>query len=247
MSKVILEVCAGDLEAVKAAAEGGAARVELCSALGEGGVTPSYGFIAEARKYKQLGLNVLIRPRGGDFLYSEAEVDCMVADIKACRELGADGVVIGALRKDGTIDADACRRMVEAAGPMSVTFHRAFDVCRDPEDALEQIIALGCDRVLTSGRHASAHEGREVLGQLVRQAAGRIIILAGAGVSAKNVAEIVRASGVTEVHSSARRAQQSLMEYRQSGVSMGAPGTDEFTRMVTHPEAVAEIIAAANA
>ncbi|MDE7459520.1 MAG: copper homeostasis protein CutC, partial [Paramuribaculum sp.] len=162
----LLEVCAGDLESVRAAAEGGAARVELCSALGEGGVTPSIGFLRQALLVPSLRVHVLIRPRGGDFLYTPEEVNAMVADIEACREAGAHGVVIGALTPDGDIDLPSCRRMIEAAGEMSVTFHRAFDLCRNPEEALDTIIELGCDRLLTSCQAATAIEGTPLLRRL---------------------------------------------------------------------------------
>lgn len=245
MSK-ILEVCAGDIDSVIAAAAGGASRVELCSALGEGGVTPSIGFIRSALKVPGIRVHVLIRPRGGDFLYTPEEVDCMVDDIVAAREAGVQGVVIGALTPEGDIDVDACRKMVAAAAGISVTFHRAFDLCRDPRKALEDIIALGCDRILTSGQAQTALEGKQKLAELVRQANGRIIILAGAGVSQHNAAEILSASGTNEIHASARASVPSKMEYRHCGVSMGTPGSDEYSRKVTSPEIVKEIVSRIN-
>lgn len=245
MSK-ILEVCAGDIDSVIAAAAGGASRVELCSALGEGGVTPSIGFIHSALKVPGIRVHVLIRPRGGDFLYTPEEVDCMVDDIVAAREAGVQGVVIGALTPDGDIDVDACKKMVAAAAGISVTFHRAFDLCRDPRKALEDIIALGCDRILTSGQAQTALEGKQNLAELVRQADGRIIILAGAGVSQDNAAEILSASGTNEIHASARASVPSKMEYRHCGVSMGTPGSDEYSRKVTSPEIVKEIVSRIN-
>lgn len=241
-TKPLLEVCAGDIESVKAASEGGASRVELCSALGEGGVTPSVGFLRQALRVPGLRVHVLIRPRGGDFLYTPEEVDAMVEDIRACREAGAHGVVIGALTPDGDIDLPACRRMVEAAGDMSVTFHRAFDLCRDADEALEAIIGLGCDRLLTSGQAASALEGVDLLRRLHDKAAGRLIILAGGGVSPDNAAEILEKSGTNEVHASARASVASPMRYRKEGVAMGAPGSDEYSRKVTSPEIVARIV-----
>lgn len=245
MSK-ILEVCAGDIDSVIAAAAGGASRVELCSALGEGGVTPSIGFIRSALKVPGIKVHVLIRPRGGDFLYTPEEVDCMVDDIVAAREAGVQGVVIGALTPEGDIDVDACRKMVAAAAGISVTFHRAFDLCRDPRKALEDIITLGCDRILTSGQAQTALEGKQKLAELVRQANGRIIILAGAGVSQHNAAEILSASGTNEIHASARASVPSKMEYRHCGVSMGTPGSDEYSRKVTSPEIVKEIVSRIN-
>lgn len=238
----ILEVCAGDIDSVYAAAEGGAARVELCSALGEGGVTPSIGFIREARKVPELGLNVLIRPRGGDFVYTPEEVDCMVSDIEECRKAGADAVVIGALTPEGDIDMAACRRMMEAAGEMSVTFHRAFDMCRDAHKGLEDIISLGCDRVLTSGQAPSAAQGVGMLAELHRQAAGRIVIMAGAGVNASNASMILRDGHADELHASARGKVESKSTNRREDVKMGTPDSDEYTRLSTSSEIVKEIL-----
>ena len=238
----ILEVCAGDIDSVVAAAKGGASRVELCSALGEGGVTPSLGFIRRALEVPGIRVHVLIRPRGGDFLYDKAEVDCMVDDIIAASEAGVHGVVIGALTPEGDIDTAACRRMMEAAAGISVTFHRAFDLCRDPHQALEEIIALGCNRVLTSGQAANALEGKERLAQLVSQADGRIIILAGAGVNPANAAEILSASGTHEIHASARSSVASRMTFRHEGVAMGSPDSDEYSRKVTSPDIVRQIV-----
>lgn len=238
-----LEVCCGDIDSVAAAAAGGADRVELCSALGEGGVTPSLGFIRRALEAADaMRVHVLIRPRGGDFLYDKREVDCMVDDIVAAREAGAHGVVIGALTPDGDVDMEACRRMMEAAAGMSVTFHRAFDLCRDETAALEDIIALGCDRLLTSGRAQSALEGVDTLARLAEQGKGRIIILAGAGVNPSNAAEILERSGCSEIHASARSTVSSGMRYRHQGVSMGTPGSDEYSRKVSDPAIVKEIV-----
>ena len=244
--KNLLEVCAGDIDSVIAAAQGGASRVELCSALGEGGVTPSIGFIRSALKVPGIRVHVLIRPRGGDFLYTPQEVDCMVDDIVAAREAGVHGVVIGALTPDGEVDMNACRKMMEAAAGISVTFHRAFDLCRDPFKALEDIISLGCDRILTSGQAQTALEGKENLAELVKQADGRIIILAGAGVSQSNAAEILNASGTGEIHASARTSVESGMKFRHRGVSMGTPGSDEYSRKTTSADIVKQIVSQIN-
>ena len=244
--KNLLEVCAGDIDSVIAAAQGGASRVELCSALAEGGVTPSIGFIRSALKVPGIRVHVLIRPRGGDFLYTPQEVDCMVDDIVAAREAGAHGVVIGALTPDGEIDMNACRKMMEAAAGISVTFHRAFDLCRDPFKALEDIISLGCDRILTSGQAQTALEGKENLAELVKQADGRIIILAGAGVSQSNAVEILNASGTGEIHASAKTSVESGMKFRHSGVSMGTPGSDEYSRKTTSADIVKQIVSQIN-
>ncbi len=240
----LLEVCAGDIESVIAAANGGADRVELCSALVEGGVTPSIGFIKQALKVKGIEVHVLIRPRGGDFLYTQQEADMMVDDVIACREAGVHGVVIGALTADGHIDTELCSRLVKAADGINVTFHRAFDLCADPVEALEQIIALGCNRLLTSGQAASAEAGVEMLANLVKQADGRLTILAGGGVSAANAAAILAGSGTNEIHASGRSTVGSKMTYRKDGVSMGAPDSDEYARKVTDVKIVADIISA---
>lgn len=251
-----LEICTGSIESVLAAKAGGAQRVELCSALNEGGVTPSWGLLKAACKVEGIKKHVLIRPRGGDFLYSDNEIQFMIDDIIAARELGADGVAIGALTKNADIDMSACRRMVEAAtlpltpSPegglhshrMSVTFHRAFDMVRDADKALEDVISLGCDRILTSGLMPTAWEGREMLRHLVEKSAGRIIIMPGSGVSSHNAADILSYTGASEIHASARSARQSLMEYRNPTVTMGAKDADEYARKETDPEEVKKIL-----
>lgn len=239
--KVMLEVCCGDIESVIAARDGGADRVELCMALADGGVTPSYGLMLQARKVEGIRLNVLIRPRGGDFLYNEEEVEIMVRDIELARQVGADAVVIGALTADGDIDIAVCKRLIAAAKGMEVTFHRAFDVCRNATEALEQIILLGCHRVLTSGQQASAEKGVELLKQLVSQANGRISIMPGSGVLASNAAHIIASTGAREIHASAREQIQSNMRYRNAAVSMGTPGTDEYARLITTTRMVNDI------
>ena len=238
----ILEICAGSVESAIAARDGGAKRIELCAALEVGGVTPSAGLIAEARKIEGLTLNVIIRPRGGDFLYNEHETACMEQDIRTCKELGADGVVIGALTANGEIDTAICKRLIAAADGMSVTFHRAFDMCRDPRKALEELISLGCDRVLTSGQAATAEAGAPLLKELVEQAAGRIIIMPGCGVSSANAAAIIRATGATEIHASARKSVGSGMIFRHRGVSMGNPDCDEYGRKETDINEVKAIV-----
>ncbi len=238
----ILEICAGSVESAIAARDGGAARIELCAALEIGGTTPSAGLIAEARKIEGIVLNVIIRPRGGDFLYNEHEADCMEQDIRTCRQLGADGVVIGALTADGDIDTALCKRLIDAAKGMSITFHRAFDMCRDPKRALEELIAIGCDRVLTSGQAATAEAGLPLLKELVQQAAGRISIMPGCGVNSGNAARILQATGAVEIHASARKNVGSGMLFRHSGVSMGTPGSDEYERKETDVDEVKHIV-----
>lgn len=233
------EICANGVESCLAAQEGGADRVELCAGIPEGGTTPSYGEIKVARRLlTTTRLHVIIRPRGGDFLYSPLEVERMLEDIRVCRELGVDGVVIGCLNADGTLDMDANRRLVEAAEGMSVTFHRAFDRCRDPHLALEQLIQLGVDRVLTSGQQPTALEGIGLLRTLNALAAGRIIILAGCGVNENNVRQIREETGVREFHFSARTPVRSRMQFANPDVFMGAKDADESTLMYTSAERV---------
>lgn len=239
-----LEICAGSVESVIAARDGGAARVELCAALEVGGITPSRGLIAQARKVEGIELNVIIRPRSGDFLYNEEEVACMEQDIRTCKELGVDGVVIGALTADGDIDTALCSRLIAAASGMSITFHRAFDMCREPRKALEDIIALGCHRVLTSGQAATAYEGIPLIRELVQQACGRIIIMPGCGVNSHNAAHILQETAAVEIHASARTSVESGMRFRHSGVSMGNSEHDEYARKETSCEEVKSIVEA---
>ncbi len=240
-STTLLEICCGDIASVIEAQRGGADRVELCSALGEGGVTPSVGLMREARRVEGIKMNVLIRPRGGDFLYSEEEIRIMLADIAVAREAGADGIVIGALSSDGSIDMEACRRMIDAAQGMSITFHRAFDMTADADKALEDVIRLGCDRILTSGLSQTAETGIPMLRHLMEKAQGRISIMPGSGVSADNARRIIDATGACEIHASARSEVSSGMIYRNLSVSMGAAGADEYLRKQTDKDIVRAI------
>ncbi len=184
MSNLLFEICIDSVDGAVAAQQGGAQRVELCDNLVEGGTTPSIGTIRLARANIAIGLNVIIRPRGGDFCYTPLEFEVMRQDILAAREAGADGVVIGLLQPDGRVDAARTRALVELARPLSVTFHRAIDLCRDPLEALEDLAAIGVDRILTSGCRPTALEGAEVIAGLVRRSNGRVVIMAGGGVTA---------------------------------------------------------------
>ena len=201
-----IEVCSTSLDDAREAEAGGAVRIELCSAITCGGVTPSHATIQSIVDANlNLDINILIRAREGGFHYTPSEIDTMCRDIEFCRHAGVHGVVIGALTAEEDIDLEACKRMVEAAGDLSITFHRAFDICREPLASLEQIIALGCDRLLTSGQQHSAFAGIPLLRQLTTQAAGRIIILPGAGVNPQNAMHILTETGATEIHGSLRR------------------------------------------
>lgn len=199
-----LEVCCGDLQSVRAAIEGGAHRVELCEALELDGLTPSEAMM-ESAIGMGIPVQVLIRVREGDFVYNKDEIYKMRNDIRLARKLGAAGVVIGALMPDGSIDEEAIRCMMDEAEGLSVTFHRAFDVCRKPEEALEKIISLGCHRLLTSGQATTAEQGIPMLKKLVEQADGRIIIMPGAGVNPQNASRILEETGALEIHGSLRR------------------------------------------
>lgn len=204
MEQIKLEVCCGDMQSVLAAKEGGADRIELCQALEVDGLTPSAEMMAEA-----IGLGipvqVLIRPKEGDFVYDEAEVETMLKEIRLAKRLGANGVVIGALKPDGSIDEETIRRLVSEATGLSITFHRAFDVCSQPAEALEQIVSLGCHRLLTSGQAPSAEQGIPLIKKLVEQSGGRLIIMPGAGVSQENARRILSETGAHEIHGSLRR------------------------------------------
>lgn len=231
-----IENCAGSAESARRAQLGGAYRIELCAGLPEGGTTPSYGEIVAARRAVDIKLNVIIRPRAGDFLYTPIEVEAMLEDIKMARQLGVDGIVVGCLTPDGEVDKPLLRRFVEASGDLPVTFHRAIDVCRDPSAALEDIIKAGCARVLTSGGKATALEGAEVIAQLVKQAGDRIIIMPGAGVTPENIAQLARITGAKEFHFTGRVPEPSPMRYRHEGVSMGGTVTiDEYAYLFTDP------------
>lgn len=206
---MILEVCASDLASARAAALGGAQRIELCCDLELDGLTPPREWIEEARSIEGLKLHVLIRTCEGGFVYDEAVFDQMREEIRMCRQLGADGVVIGALTPEGDIDVEHLWPLMAEAQGMQVTFHRAFDVCRNPRQALEEIISLGCTRLLTSGQQPTAEQGIPLLQELVKQAQGHLIIMPGAGVNPENAARILRETGATEIHSSARRSDAS--------------------------------------
>ena len=217
--KYELEVIAFDIASCNIASENGATRIELCANPNEGGTTPSYGMIKEARKATNLQLFPIIRPRGGDFLYNEQEFDIMLNDIEISKQLGADGVVVGILNSDGEIDMERCTKLLAAADGMDVTFHRAFDRTNDPFKALEQIIALGCKRILTSGLHPTVDQGAGILKLLVEKAANRIIIMPGSGVRSSNILEIVAKTGARAFHSSARKTISSTMKFTHAAMN----------------------------
>jgi copper homeostasis protein len=241
---ILIEACVDSIESALAAGRGGAHRIELCANLVEGGTTPSAGTLAVCRARLDIPICVLIRPRGGDFLYSAAELAVMLEDIHRAKQAGAQGIVTGVLRADGEIDTDRTRELIGAARPLRVTFHRAFDVCRDAGRALDRLIALGVDRVLTSGQAATAPEGAEAIAGLVRKASGRIAILPGGGITEDNVAALVRATAVTEVHLTGAVAHQSGMTYRAMEVTIGnAAPRSEYEWSVTDAERIRRVVA----
>lgn len=242
---VLFEICVDSVEGVAAAARAGAHRVELCAALIEGGITPSIGTIEAACRTATIPVNVIIRPRGGDFLHSEQELAVMERDIAAAKQAGAAGIVFGVLTADGAIDVAATRRLLAAARPLPVTFHRAFDMCADPVAALEVLIGLGVERVLTSGQEPTALEGSALIAALVRQAAGRIIVMPGV-VTARTIGRVLAETGATEVHFAALEEQPSPMLHRNTRVQMGgALHPPEYARLATSESTIRSIMAAA--
>ncbi len=210
-----IEICAGSVTSALAAQEGGAFRIELCDNLKEGGTTPSYGTLLLARKNLSIKLFSIIRPRGGDFLYSDLEFELMKMDVEQCRKLGCDGVVFGILTEHGEVDKERNLELKKAAGKMETTFHRAFDRCKNPFKALEDVIEMGFDRILTSGMENTAVKGASMIAKLVEQANERIIVMPGAGVRPDNLQELIELTGATEYHTSAKGVFKSEMVFTE--------------------------------
>lgn len=211
--KYTIEIATSDFFTTRSAVQGGADRIELCANLGEGGTTASFGLIKKCRESFAVNIYPIIRPRGGDFLYDEAEFEIMLQDVKLCKQLGCDGVVIGLLNSNGTIDTKRTAQLVDTAYPMGVTFHRAFDRCRDPFEALEQIVGVGCERILTSGQQPVATDAMELIATLNQAAGERIIIMPGSGVRKENIYQLAEQTGCREFHSSLRGKIASSMEF----------------------------------
>ena len=236
-----IEVCAYSLASCLTAQQAGANRVELCGGIAEGGITPSAGLIQLARQHLQIDLCVMIRPRGGDFLYSESELAVMKADILMAKSAGADGVVLGILQADGTVDEIRTRELVDLANPLPVTFHRAFDMTRDPLEALEAVIRTGAIRILTSGQQQTVERGLSLLHQLTERATGRIDIMAGAGVNAQNAQSLLKA-GVDAIHLSGSQREDSFMLYRQPSVSMASAIPGEYEYIEANEEKIRAVV-----
>jgi len=239
---MILEVVVYNIESALKAQEGGADRIELCDNPGEGGTTPSFGIIESVRQNVNLDVYVMIRPRGGDFHYTNYEFHSMKRDIYQCQRISVDGVVFGILNADGTLDKKRCKELIDKARPLKVTCHRAFDMTRDPFEALEDCIEVGFDRILTSGHRTTASLGADQIGELIKKSNGRIAIMPGSGVNENTVEEIVRKTGAKEIHFSATDFRDSAMQYRNPAITgMGSAEGSEFKYRTVDPQRVRTI------
>jgi copper homeostasis protein len=244
---MIFEICVDSVAGVRAAKASGAQRVELCADLLEGGVTPSLGMIRQARTVSGIDLNVMIRPRGGDFLFDEDEFAVMRADLETAKAEGANGVVIGLLTATGDIDVERTRDLVASARPLSVTFHRAFDVAAEPFKALETLIELGVERVLTSGQEASVLEGLPLIVELMKRAGDRIVIMPGGGITVRNIERIVSAARPREIHFAALEPVESAMRFRRAHVFMGGElRPPEFNRLESSAATIGAVVGKAS-
>jgi copper homeostasis protein len=241
---VLLEVCVDSVESALAAQKGGAHRLELCSDLMEGGITPSAGLIASVHRRISIGVNVMIRPRGGDFCYSADEFETMEQDVRSAKQLGADGIVLGILKEDGHVDTRRTRLLIDIARPLKVTFHRAFDMSIDLDQALEDIIATGADRLLTSGGEQTVEDGMTTVARLVSAARDRLITIAGGGISERNVLRIIDETGVREIHAGLRTTVPSKMRHRNEKVSMGIIKDQEYKQAVVLEDRVRQLLQA---
>jgi copper homeostasis protein len=234
----VLEICVDSVESAVAAERGGARRIELCSDLLEGGITPSPGLLEQIRKRVGIDLFVMIRPRGGDFCYTPEELDIMKADIEHVKQLGADGVVLGILDADGYVDVERTRELVEKAKPLPVTFHRAVDVSADLADSLERIIASGAHRVLTSGAKRRAVDSTRDIAQAIRQTSGRLIVMVGGGLNPENIGAVATETGAAEYHASLNTGLPSPVRFRNGSLFLGADLEREYMRYVVREEDV---------
>ncbi|HEY5690242.1 MAG TPA: copper homeostasis protein CutC [Cyclobacteriaceae bacterium] len=239
---MICEVVVYNFDSALRAQTGGADRLELCDNPGEGGTTPSYGMIEQVRQNVSIDLYVMLRPRGGDFCYSNYEFNIMKRDLIQFQRLGVDGVVFGILKEDGTMDKDRCKELINIIRPLKATCHRAFDMTRDPFEAMEDCIEIGFDKILTSGQKPSAPEGVDLISELIMRARDRIVIVPGAGVNAATVAELVKQTSAKEIHFSATSFTDSKMQFRNPDIAaMGDESGREFTYRVVDPECVRKI------
>lgn len=246
-NRVVVEIAVDSVTGAQAAADGGADRVELCADLAAGGLTPSLGLLETVKRTIGLPVHAMLRPRAGNFLYDDGEWQTILADLEALAAAGADGFVFGALHPAGTIDAGRTRALCEAAGPLPKTFHRAFDHSTDAGAALETLIDLGVERVLTSGQQRTALRGKACIAGLVEQAQDRILVMAGAGVRDDNVLDLVRQTQVREVHLSAGRSQPGGMQHWPADVPMGREDEPDDMVRVTDEAMVGRVVAALRA
>jgi copper homeostasis protein len=238
-----VEICVDSVESAIAAERGGAQRVELCSDLLEGGVTPSAGLLSVVRQQIGIGLFVMIRPRGGDFCYTDLEFEIMQQDIRQARDLGADGLILGLLDRHARVDVTRTRALVELASPLPVTFHRGIDMTPDPGAALEDVVATGAARVLTSGGAPKVTEALAVVAHMVETAGDRIAVMAGGGITPKTITRVAEATGATEFHASLRSARPSPVEFHRQDVQMGEIRDREYLRFVVDEENVRALVA----
>lgn len=243
MKPIQIEVCVNSVESAVNAQAGGANRIELCDNLSEGGTTASAGTLLAVRAKLICEMNVLIRPRGGDFLYNSPELETIMNDIAFAKKAGADGIVFGFLTEYGKIDTTLLKEMITLARPLSVTFHRAFDMCDDPFEALEQLIKLRVDRILTSGLKPTALEGADLLKQLVQKAGNRIIIMPGGGIRPTNMEKLIKKTGAREFHVSSRLQVDSKMNFRRPEIKMGSlPEMSEYEKVIVNQSGVREMV-----
>jgi copper homeostasis protein len=243
--EVVIEVCVDSVASAVAAERGGAGRIEVCSGLIEGGVTPSTGLVEAMREHTSIAVHVMIRPRGGDFCYDADEFEIMRRDIEAAKRMGVDGVVCGILRADGSVDLARTRELVELARPLNVTFHRAFDMTADLFRALEDVCAAGADRILTSGAEQTCMQGAQTIARLVQATADRIVVMPGSGIKPGNVRSVLEQTGAKEIHVGLRSSVPSPMVYRNAQVSMGTIEGREYERSLVLEESVRQLNRAA--
>ena len=239
---ILSEICVESLDGALAAQNAGAHRIELCSSLSEGGLTPSAGLLYQVRKNIQLPIHVMIRPRRGDFCYSSLEIDTMIADITHAKQQGADGIVFGLLNTNGTINIDQTKKLIEHAHPLPITFHRAFDLTRDPFEALETLITLGINRILTSGCTPTVEQGIETIQKLITEAQNRITIMPGGGITEQNVKTIIQKTNAKEIHFSGRTQIESPMQYRNKKLAFSSAPQSEYTHHVTNVDRIRAIL-----
>ena len=236
-----IEVCIDNLESLHNALKGGATRIELCSSLALGGLTPSFGFMKKAAQLSTVPVYAMIRPRQGDFLYDNDDVEAMLEDISAAKQAGLAGVVFGVLKPNGDIDMSIAKQLMAASQGLGTTFHRAIDQCSNYQHAIENIAELGCERILTSGLAANAEEGKTVIADMVKLSDGRFSIMAGAGVTAENANEIITTTGVHEIHLSGKSTRASHMNFASNTAKMGTSNLDDFIVPVTNSELIRKV------